>query len=100
MHLLHNNGDGVGVTNGISESQDVLLERGCVLLLLHLATKTMVDSVQDVVDSDAGLVGWLGTFLVDTSLDEDTVPVIVGNLVDSIGTTDVALRSVADEVDG
>lgn len=59
----------------------------------------MVDSVQDVVDGDARLVGGLGTLLVDAGLDEDGVPVVLGLLVDGVGAADVALGRVTDKVD-
>lgn len=84
----------------VGGSQDLLLERNHVLLLLHLAAEAVVDGIENVVDGDAGLVGRLGTLLVDTSLDEDAVPVVISHLVDGVGATDVTLGSVTDEVDG
>jgi len=60
----------------------------------------VVDSVEDVVDGDARLVGGLCTVLVDTRLDEDAVPVVLGLFVDGVGAADVALRGVTDKVDG
>ncbi|KAI6768239.1 hypothetical protein HG530_006248 [Fusarium avenaceum] len=73
------------------------LTLGC--LLVHLALDTVVDSIKHVLNSDAGLKGGLGSVLVNTSLDKDAVPVVIGNLVDSVGTLNVTLRSVTDEVD-
>lgn len=69
-------------------------------LLGHLALQTVVDSVENSVDSDARLERRLGALLVDTSLDEDGVPVVASLLVDGVGATDVTLGSVTDEVDG
>lgn len=60
----------------------------------------MHDSVENIVDGDAGLVSRLCALLIDTCLDEDGIPVIVGLLVDGVGTANVTLRSVTDEVNG
>lgn len=70
-----------------------------MLLLLELAVNAVVDGIENILNSDAGLVGGLGSLLVHTSLDEDAVPVVLGCLVDGVGATDVALGSVADKVD-
>jgi hypothetical protein len=67
--------------------------------LAHLAVDTMVDSIEDVVDSNTRLVGGLGSVLIHASLDEDAVPVVGSLLVDSIGTADVALRGVSNKID-
>jgi hypothetical protein len=60
----------------------------------------VLDGVEDSLDVGLGLEAWLGALLVDTSLDEDRVPVgLVGVLVELVGATDVRLGSVADKVD-
>ena len=89
--------DGVGNIIGVLE--DVLLQRRKTRLA-HLALETMVHSIENVVDSDSGLVSGLSAVLVDTSLDKDAVPVVVGSLVDGVGATNVTLRCVTDEIDG
>lgn len=82
----------------IGLAQDVLLERADNTLA-HLTLDAVVDSVKDVVDNDARLVSRLGTLLVDTSLDQNAVPLVGSLLVDGVGTADVTLRSVTNKVD-
>ena len=77
---------------------DRRLSAGLATAHLHLATDTVVDGIKDVGDGDARLVGRLGTGLVDTSLDQDAVPVVLSLLVDGVGTADVTLGSVTNEV--
>lgn len=93
------NGASVLGSQNSSLAEDILLERADNALA-HLPLNTVVDSVEDIVDSDTRLVGRLSTLLVDTSLDQDAVPVVGSLLVNSVGTTDVTLGSVADKVDG
>ena len=80
-------------------SQNISLQ-GANNPLPHLPLDTVVDSVQDGIHGHAGLVGRLSALLVDTSLDEDAVPLVIGLLVDSVGAADITLRSVTDKVHG
>ena len=68
---------GVGDKSRLGE-----LALGC--LLVHLALDTVIDCIEDVLNSDAGLEGGLSSVLVNTSLDKNAVPVVVGDLVDSV----------------
>lgn len=98
--LVHvDNGSGVLRDLDGSLAQDILLH-GADDSLPHLTLDAVVDGVQDGVDGGAGLVGRLGTLLVDARLDEDAVPLVVGLLVDGVGAANITLRSVADKVDG
>lgn len=93
--------DGSGVLGSVNSglAQDILPQR-VDNPLPHLPLDTMVDSIQNGVDSNSGLVGGLGTLLVDTGLDEDTVPLVIGLLIDGVGTSDITLGSVTDKVHG
>jgi len=69
-------------------------------LLLVLPLHTVPDSLEYVFNSSFGGEVWLGTVLVDTSLDEDRIPVgVLGVLVELIGTSDVGLGCIANKVD-
>lgn len=92
--------DVVSIVGHLGSLLQSLSLRGSGTPLGHLAVQAMVDSVEDGVDGNAGLVGRFGTLLVDTSLDEDGVPVVGSLLVDSVGTADITLGGVTDEVDG
>ena len=81
-----------------SGSKNISLERFLVSLL-HFAVNAVHDSVKNVLDSNARLVGRCGAVLVDASLDENGVPIVISLLVDGVGATDVTLRSVTDKVD-
>lgn len=78
-------------------AKDVLLER-CSNLLAHLALKPVVYGIKHVGHRSARLVRRLCALLVYASLHQDAVPVILGNIVDGIGATDVTFRCVANKV--
>lgn len=58
----------------------------------------MVDSVENVVNSNAGLVSGLSALFIYTSLNEDAIPVVVGLLVDGVGTADITLWCITNKV--
>jgi hypothetical protein len=69
-------------------------------LPLVLALDAMSDSIEHCLDNSRRLKTRRGAFLVDTSLDEDGVPVSVfGVCVVLVRSTDVGLWGVSDEVD-
>lgn len=78
---------------------DNVFSEGVHSPLAHLTLHTVLDSIKDGINRDAGLVSRLGTILVYTGLDEDAMPIVLRMLVVSVGTADVTLGRVADEVD-
>jgi len=66
---------------------------------LALTLDTVHDGIQDVGNGGLGLEARSGASLVYTGLDEDGVPVLISDLVELVGSTDIRLRSVTDEVD-
>lgn len=96
------NGDAVHIDGNLSDAR--LRDKGRLghltlgSLLVHLALDAVVDCVENVLNGDTRLVSGFSAILVDAGLDQNTVPVIVGNLVDSVGASNVTLGSVTNKV--
>lgn len=68
--------------------------------LSMLALDSKLDGIKNII---AYLPGWIArdsTILVDSSLNQNREPIILRGLVEFICTTDVGLRSIADEIHG
>lgn len=72
-------------------------------LLVQLTRHDELDRLQDVIARLPRLVPKDASILVYTGFDEDGVPIsalAVLRLVELVGTSDIGVRCVADEVDG
>ncbi|KAL2291961.1 hypothetical protein FJTKL_10657 [Diaporthe vaccinii] len=108
-HLINphvNDAKVVLVDNGdvVELFDDNVLGGGIATLLLggfsplHLTFNAVVDSIQDGVDGRLRLVGRLSAVLVDARLDKDGVPLLLALSVHQVGTPNVRLGSIPDEV--
>ncbi|KAI6749244.1 hypothetical protein HG531_008191 [Fusarium graminearum] len=100
---VDSNGDAIHIDSNLSDArirnESRLDHLALGSLLVHFALDTVVNSVEDVLDGDTRLVSGLSALLVHAGLDKNAVPIIVGDLVDGVGTTDVTLRGITNKVD-